>query len=225
MNTSILRGVAALACTVMLLACATPSTTAPEEWDGLKKRDVKGVGLVYVRPNVQFPPYKNVMLDPVQVEFSKNWDPNSSRELARHVDAQELARIKETLAGWVRDGFSEELLKGGYAITAAPADDTIRVSAAIVNLYINALDVPTAGRSRTYTTDAGTMTLVLEVRDAPSGQLLARVVDARRASSGAGQMQWTNSVTNRAAAEKIISEWAQKFRAGLDRLKAPADGA
>jgi hypothetical protein len=68
------------------------------------------------------------------------------------------------------------------------------------------------------------MTLVMEVRDAPSGQLLARVVDARRADSG-GNMQWTNSVTNRAEADLVISEWAKKLRAGLDRLKVPADGA
>ena len=35
----------------------------------------------------------------------------------------------------------------------------------------------TAGRTQTYTMNAGRMTLVMELRDGPTGQLLARVVD------------------------------------------------
>jgi uncharacterized protein DUF3313 len=225
MSASFLR-IVSVACTMVLVSCATMQASkapAPAEWDGLQKRDVKGVGLVYVRPNVQFPPYQNVIIDPVQVEFSKDWDPNTSREISRHVDAEDLQKIKDTLGGWVREGFSKELSKGGYVITDTPKDDTIRVSAAIVNLYINALDVQTASRSRTYTTDAGSMTLVMEVRDAPSGQLLARVVDAKRADSNGGMMRWSNSVSNRADAEGVIDGWAQKLRTGLDRLKTPLE--
>ena len=38
---------------------------------------------VYVRPNVQFTAYKSVKLDPVDVKFDKDWDPNSgTRELS-----------------------------------------------------------------------------------------------------------------------------------------------
>jgi hypothetical protein len=221
----VLGALAALAGTVALLACTTQPSKAPAEWDGLEKREVKGVDQVYLRPNVQFAPYNKVMLDPVQVEFSKSWDPNSSRDLSRHLDSQDLQKIKDTLGGWVREGFAAELSKAGYVITDAPGDDTLRVSAAIINLYISAPDVQTAGRSRTYTTEAGSMTLVMEVRDAPSGQLLARVLDAQRADSAGGRMQWTNSVTNQADAQRIISAWAKKFREGLDRLKAKNNGA
>jgi Protein of unknown function (DUF3313) len=213
-------GVVCLAC---IAACASMGKTqAPAEWDGLQKRDVRGLDLVFVRPNVQFPPYRAVMLDPVQVEFSKNWDPNSSRTLSARLDAQDLQRIKDALAGMARDGFSAELSKGGYSVTDTPSADTIRVSALIAELYIAAPDTMSPG-SRSYTTDAGSMELVMEVRDAPTGLLLARVIDRRSDTSAGNQLQWTNSVTNRAAAQRMISVWASHLRAGLDRLNGKAD--
>jgi hypothetical protein len=194
------------------------SKEAPAEWDGLVKRKVKGLDLVYVRPDVEFPSYKKVMLDPVQVEFSKNWKPNSSsRSLSQHLDAEDLQRIKDGLAGMVRDGFSKQLTKGGYEVATMANDDTIRVSAAIVDLYINAPQTMSAGRSKTYTTEAGSMVLVMEIRDSPSGQLLARVVD-RHSGSGTGNLQWTTSVSNRAEADRAISMWASKLVEALDRL-------
>src|SRR5271155_4173214 len=96
---------------------------APVEWDGLVKRDVKGFDLVYVRPDVPFPAYKKVILDPVQVAFAKSWKP------PQRLDAQDLQRIKDALAAMVSEGFSKKLAVGGYTVTSAPDDDTIRVSA------------------------------------------------------------------------------------------------
>src|SRR5882672_2198397 len=66
--------------------CAVAKDEAPAEWDGLVKRKIKGLDLVYVRPDVRFPAYKKIMLDPVQVEFSKNWKPNSgTRSLSQQI--------------------------------------------------------------------------------------------------------------------------------------------
>ena len=205
---------------VLLLAGGHSATSkeAPAEWDGLVKRKIKGLDLVYVRPDVQFPAYKKVMIDPVQVEFSKNWKPNSgTRGLSQQITADDMQRIKDGLAGMVRDGFSKQLTKGGYETATTPDDETIRVTAAIADLYINAPEKMSAGRTKTYTTETGSMVLVMEVRDAPSGQLLARVVD-RHSDNGTGTMQWTTSVTNRAEADRAISMWASKLVDALDRL-------
>lgn len=215
----------ALACVIGIVGCAaTKRPEPPAEWDGLERREVKGLGAVYVRPNVQFPPYKAVLLDPVEVAFSKDWDPNTSRELSRHLDAGDLQKIKDGLAKMFRESFSEQLGKGGYPLTEMPSEDTMRVTAGVIDLYINAPDTMTAGRSRTYTTETGRMTLVMEIRDAPSGQLLARVVDRRLAESPGGQLQWSNSVTNQADARAILDGWAKQLRAALDRLNGRASG-
>jgi hypothetical protein len=209
-----LTGVAAL------VACAT-QPTAPASWDGLEKREVKGIDAVYVRPNVTFPHYKKVILDPVQVSFSKDWTSQNSTEYYRRLDSQDIQRIKDALAQLFRERFIRELNDGGYQVTDTADDATIRVIPAIVDLYINAPDIQTAGMSRTYTTNAGAMSLNMEVHDGPTGQLIARVVDRQRAMD-TGRLQWTTSVTNTADAQRAIDVWAKQLRAGLDRVNGAA---
>jgi len=84
----------------------------------------------------------------------------------------------------------------------------------IVDLYIAAPDKPTAGRSYTYTADPGRMTLVAELRDSDTGQILARALDAQSASTSTFQV--TSSVSNMAAADRIIARWASQLRDALD---------
>jgi Protein of unknown function (DUF3313) len=203
-----------------LAACAA-TQQAPQSWDGLERRDVKGIDAVYVRPNIKFPHYQKVIIDPVQVSFSKNWDPNSTAvSLSRYVDADDIQKIKDGLAQMLRERFTRELTAGGYQVTEVPAEDTIRVAPAIVDLYINAPDTMSPGMSRTYTTNAGQMTLDMEVRDSPTGQLIARVVDKQRALD-TGRLQWTTSVTNSVEAQRAIDTWARQLRTGLDRVNGP----
>jgi hypothetical protein len=115
--------------------------------------------------------------------------------------------------------FAAELTRGGYALADADGPDVLRVTPAIVDLYVNAPDVPTAGRSRTYVMDAGRMTLVVEARDSVSGQLLARAVDTRHGTE-TGRLQRANAVTNSQEAGRAIEQWARALREGLDRLRA-----
>ncbi len=203
----------------MLAGCATQGVQ-PTSWDGLERRDVKGVDAVYVRPNFKFPHYSKVIIDPVDVSFSKNWDQNSTADLSRRLDAADIQNIKGALAKMLRERFTRELAAGGYQVTEVPAEDTIRVTPSIINLYINAPDKMSASVSRSYTTSAGEMTLDMEVHDSVTGQLLARVVDRQRALD-TGRMQWTNSVTNTADAQRAIDAWAQQLREGLDRVNGP----
>ena len=62
------------------------------------------------------------------------------------------------------------------------------------------------------------MTLVLEARDGPTGQLLARAVDRKEDEHMGGYMMWTNAATNTADARRIIDLWAKDLRKSLDRL-------
>jgi hypothetical protein len=62
------------------------------------------------------------------------------------------------------------------------------------------------------------MTLVLECRDGPTGQLLARVLDGRADETAGNSFQWTTKASNTHAARLILKDWARKLREGLDRL-------
>jgi hypothetical protein len=192
----------------------------PENWDGLERRKVKGLDNVYVRPNTQFTPYKSVMLEPTPVEFQKNWE--DSFDFSRRPSADDMQKIRTKLSELMKEGFTDELVKNGYTIVESPAHDTLLVRTAIINLFVNAPDLDEPGRVRSFTSSAGSMTLVLEARDGVSGQLLARVVDSRSEDTPGGHLEWTNRTTNIADARRTISVWAKSLRESLDKLNGKA---
>lgn len=202
--------------------CSTTggSSSAPENWDGLQKVAAKNLDLAYLLPGADFTPYSQVILDPVHVEFDKNWldDQNTTVDISRHVDVADVKRIRTGLSEMMHKRFSEELSKNGYAIVQEPSAAALQLSAAIANLYINAPDIPSAGRVRSFTTSAGSMTLVVEVRDSVTGKLLGRAVDHADDADASTQLSWTTSVSNQADADLIIRGWARRLRLGLDTL-------
>jgi hypothetical protein len=205
-----------------MAGCETTQPQPAQQWDGLELRPTKDVDALYVRPGVEFKAYKSVTIDPIVVAFDKNWDPNeSSRELARRLSPEDIQKLKDDMAGEFRKIFSEELGKGGYSVLEQPAADTLRVMPALTDVYINAPDTLSAGRSYTFTMDPGRMTLVMELRDGPTGQILARVID-KKVGRDTGTLRLTNSVTNSADFRRAVESWATRLRQGLDRLNGKA---
>ena len=205
---------------VVLSGCA--STDAVTEWDGLVRKPNTRLNAVFVKPDAQIVAYRSVMLDPVQVSFDSNWDPNrGTRSMSARLNADDVAAIKSDLADLFRQIFRDELARGGYQLVDQPGPETLRVTPAIINLFINAPDVSAPGRTRTYTADSGRMTLVVELRDSETGTLLARAVDTQT-GRGAGMWTITNRVTNTADARRAIGVWASALRRGLDELYGKA---
>jgi hypothetical protein len=186
--------------------------------DGLQPVKSKKVDTLYRRPGATLAPYTQVALLDCEIAFRKNWQRDQASGGVR-VTGNEMDRIRKTLAGDFRKIFSEELGKGGYTITDRPGDDVLVVRPAIIGLDITAPDVPTAGRSRSYATSAGEMTLFVELFDGATGEIIARVVDRRQARDE-GRLMWQNAITNRAEADRMLRKWAVLARESLDEAKA-----
>ncbi len=90
---------------------------------------------------------------------------------------------------------------------------------AIVDLDITAPDLDGAGQSYNFAASALAATLYLELFDSVSGDILARVIDRKVASDRGGFMRWTDRVSNRLAAERVLAEWAALLRWGLDEIQ------
>ncbi len=205
-----------MAALVILAPVALAADEPPSEWDGLARVKSKQLDHLYKLPGADFSGYKRVRLDPIEVEFDKNWKPNdSTRSPSQRLNSDDIQKIKQALADEFRKVFTKELTENGYPVVNDNGDDVLRVSAAIVNLYITAPEKMSAGRSRTYTTSAGHMTLVAELRDSVTGKLMARAVDSVRGRD-TGTFMITNSVTNLGAARTALSQWARILRDGLD---------
>lgn len=204
---------------VSLSSAAAAADKAPVEWDGLQQTKVKGIDLAYVRPGVDASAYSKIMLDPVEVAFAKNWNPERTGSRMR-VSQEDRDRIAKELGELAYTTFKEVLSKdGGYPVVDQPGPDVLRLSTALADVYINAPDVPSAGRSRTYVANAGQMTLVAEFRDSETGALFTRAIDAREARDNM-PMTWSNSVTNSAEARRMVTQWANIIRTRLDAVRA-----
>lgn len=204
----------------LLLLAGTASAADNPTWDGLEWREAKGIDALYVRPAVAFKPYENVFLDtPVEVAFDKDWDPNEGvRSPSRRLSAADIDAIRMQMADGFQAVFAEELAAGGYALVPAIGEKTLRVRAALADVYINAPERPGQGRETTYTVEPGRMTLVMELRDGPTGQLLARVIDTT-SGTNSGAFLMTSSSTNQAELERAVRAWSRRLVAGLDQVK------
>lgn len=159
--------------------------------------------------------------DGLELVKSKKVDTLYRRPGARLAPYKQVALLDCEVA--FRKAFTEELGKGGYAITDKPGDDVLVVRPAIIGLDIAAPDVLTAGRTRSYATSAGEMTLYVELYDGATGEIIARVVD-RRNGRDEGRMMWQTAITNRADADRMLRKWAVLARESLDEAKAGGEG-
>ena len=194
----------------------------PDSWDGLIAVKPKRMDAVYLLPGADFRPYTKLLVDPTEVAFRKDWmkDMNqASATLSHRITQEEAAEILEAARSNFGDIFHEAFTKAGYEVVTTPGEDVLRVETAVINLYLNAPDPMSAGRSRTFTANAGEATLVIQVRDSTTNAVLGRVID-RRETLDTGTMRISSSVTNLADFRRLFSQWADTTVKGLEELKA-----
>ncbi len=195
-------------------ASALPDSTP----DGLEKVSVEGVDASYRRPGATFGEYSKVRIGSITVAFDKNWEKTplpGTRFRMRSEDAQ---KIKDRVAGLLREEVSAALTAGGYQIVDTSGEDVLEFAAAIVDLYINKPQVHSAARADTYAVSAGEMTIVVELRDSLSGQVLSRAYD-RGAARETQTPHFITSSENEKEARKIIEGWATILVRQLDATR------
>ena len=220
---SLLAAVAAL----VLGGCAGGTQPPQVSYDGLELQPDTRLSQVYVRPGASLEGYAHFGLVPCEVAFRKNWqrDQNTNRtSLTNRVTQRDIDRIKQALSAECDKYFRAALEQAPpYNLVESfqEGEAVLILRPSIIDLDINAPDIMSPGINRSYTTSAGEATLFLEALDATTGEILVRVVDRRR-QSDTGYLQWTNSVTNRAEAERALRYWSSQLRQGLDRATGHA---
>lgn len=204
-----------------LLGAAASAKKPPQEWDGLSLVKLKGFDAAYARPGADFTMYNKIIIDPIQVAFSKSWEKEETFS-KRKLTTEQLEEIKGKISKVAEETFGEVLSdKGGPQVVTAPGPDVLRFSAAIIDVYPNAVDTQEPGRNYVFTTSSGSATLYAELRDSETGQLIGRIVDAREARNG-GDFRWTNSVENAHEARLMVSDWARILRKRYEALREAA---
>ena len=221
------QSIAAITALCAGLAFVYPAALAAEEpppevtKDGLHLYKQTKQRVAYVRPDATFTQYKRVAILDCYVEFSKDWINQYNRDQrdpSRRIKDSDLDRAKKALQSDFKKIFTEELQEGGrYQITDSGGPDVLVLRPALINIQVSAPDLMAAGRSATYVQSAGAMTIYLELWDSASNTILARVIDGKVDPSLYGQR--SSSVTNQAAAERMMRSWADELRNRLDLVR------
>jgi hypothetical protein len=218
-----------LVCAVLVSLAAAPALARKQELpevteDGLHRVENSRMAVVYAEPGADLSGYDRVQLLDAYVAFKKNWERNQRSRSADplSVTSRDVEKIKKDLSQGFREVFEEVLDSSGYAVVDEAAEDVLLVRPAIINLDVNAPDTMVAGRSRTYTDSAGEMTLYVEIYDSVTGDLVAKAMDRRTDRNRDGFYTWTNSVTNRMAANRIMKGWAEILVDALNEARQTA---
>jgi len=209
-----------LGCGALALARPAAAAKAPESWDGLVRVKSKKLQLVYLQPGADFRGYTKVMIDPTEVAFRKNWakDYNSSiRGVSGRVSDADVEKTTQQGAAAATDIFADAFTKAGYPVVKEAGPDVLRVRTLVLNIHVRAPDVPQPGRTRSFASEAGEATLVVEARDSETGAMIGRAVDRRLA--GDNSIVTRNQVSNRADFRVLVRSWADASARGLGELK------
>lgn len=197
------------------------SRQAASAWsgEGLQKTEIKGLDTVFAKPGSNLSAYQRILLEPVSVAFRKGWQMTplpGSRDRVSPADAQ---RIRARVSVLVQEEVANELIAGGYKLANEPGEDVLDVRLSIVDLFINAPDVKNSVHTTTYALSAGEMTLVAQLADSLSGEILLRAFDR----STATETTWAHQITgveNEAEGRRAARNWAKALRRELDLARS-----
>ena len=206
----------------LMLGSTSSAAKAPDTWDGLAKVKSKRLDVAYLLPGADFRGYTKVMLDPTELAFAKNWQRDYNSSTGGRISARISDRdMEEALVKGVAESneiFAEQWTKGGYQLVTQPGPDVLRIKTGVLNIRVNAPDVQSAGRTYSFSREAGEATFFVEARDSLSGALLGRAVDQRYA--GEGGQAWRTRGSNRDDFRQLVAEWGRDAVRGLGELKA-----
>ncbi len=150
--------------------------------DGLVRVPSSRKAGVYRLPDATFAQYRRVMLAPASVAFRKNWDRKKLDRLDTGLKPSERQRIVDDMALAFHEELVAELVeRGGFTLAEAPAPDVLLIVPSITELDLTAPDAGSTPGSRSFVRTAGSMTLIVELRDAASGVTVGRIIDHEQA--------------------------------------------
>ncbi len=213
----------------VLLIYSLSALARKQEWpevteDGLHLVHDSKLAVVYAEPGADLSIYSKVVILEPTVAFDKHWERNQ-----RHGSASKLStssrvntkKIKKDLAAEFMEVFTETLIAGGYEVVSEAGDDVLLVRPAIVNLDITAPQTHGGGRSESYVRSAGEMTLAIDLFDSVTGDVIVKALDRQIDNANDARFAtYASSSTNKAAAKRILVEWAEILLGALNDARS-----
>jgi hypothetical protein len=188
-----------------------PKPIAAVNIEGLQQVESRNFETAFVRPGVTFAHYHKLMVDELELAFrtpdrEQNQFPLGEDQKTRF--RAEMATV-----------FGEELGKlRAVQIVDEPGPDVLALHVRVQDIVARAPGRRVGGGRAGFALETvGEMTLVLELRDSQSDEVLVRAFD-RQAVEGAAMVSGEGVVSTWDGVERIVARWASRAREGLERL-------
>ena len=189
--------------------------------DGLVRVKKSVADAAWVKPDFDLTPYKKIMIVSAGASFKKLKPVNqfqARNETEFPVSAANQQKFKDVM----KEEFVKELSKlKRYQIVDKPGPDVLLLVGSVIDVVSNVPpDVDTAkfaGRGGVYLTSVGDATLVLELRDSQSNEVLGRAADRRAAESPFAFE--VNNVTAWTQVHLLAQAWASTLRKRLEEIE------
>lgn len=206
--------------TVLLYASITLAGDTVSVEDGasahaLVERSSRSFDELSVDPTLRLDDYAAVFIVEPTVAFRDRWQRNQNRYDKTRVTDRDVVRIQSDMSRLLTDVLGTEFTQAGFALAEAPGNGVLVVEPAIVELDIVAPDTPNSSRSFTYSDSAGSMTLILALRDGATGRVLLSLSDRKR-DPQRGFFEWRTRPYNTLIARNMMRGWAGDLLDELD---------
>jgi hypothetical protein len=197
----------------------TPTTlpNAEVSFDGLHRVARSRMQQVWVKPDLSLAGYSRVHPVPPTIQYRA-----VRGEGARSRDAFPISDSRKALLERIlEEEFRKELARSKYfSLTDGVGPDVVALRSGLADVVSFAPPEPT-GRETGWITSIGEATLVLELRDTMSGEVLARAIDRRAPEPTSGAVR--NTGVDKAAQVRLLARsWARMLRMRLDQLHETA---
>jgi hypothetical protein len=212
-----------IAAALFLVACASSEPTiqtgedAEVTFDGLHVVDNSAFKAAWADPDIDFSRYTKFIAGGAFFEFRAVKKGNSTMRATSSqdefwIDEKDQARLEEE----VGKVFREELAKSErFTETDTPGPDVLIIRGGLHDI-VSRVPPDMVGRGDIYLRSVGEATLVLEIVDSLSGEVIARAIERRAAQPPGGTMVRSSPVTTWSEVRRLARTWATRLRKGLD---------
>lgn len=218
-----MKQIIAIAAAALVIGCTSQPTvqTGPDAevtFDGLVRIDNSRFRGAWIDPEVDLTQYTKIIPGGAEFQFRSVQKVSSAQ--ARRSNENEFwmsESTKERLIETVSDIFDEELARSEhFEITDEPGADTLIIVGALHDI-VSRVPPDIIGRGDIFLSSIGEGTLVIQLSDSLSGEVIFRAVE-RRAAGTTGTATRSNSASNWGEVRRWARRWATNLREGLDSI-------
>jgi hypothetical protein len=202
------------------------SAAAQAQADGELVKGKSSFKETWVNPKADFTSYNKILLGDAQFEFRDVGPGQKYRSNMRSTGTKSefgiLEEDREKFESVVGEAFTKELSRSKkFDIVTEAGPGTILLEGAVLDI-VSHVPPEITGMSETYLATVATATLVLELLDSQTGEVLAYVEERRKIGRPGGQIDQFSRPANSVTVWAEITRWA---RGAASRLRSSMEKA